>query len=136
MDVTSKDIWEQEVKPVIDNICESIEEDAILIQTLETLVNHVNSDISNGTSFAFRIEPILKVTGHKQYPDRFKSKEDIKLIADFNEKLSTLLKIAKYEDSQKKEDAAEEVRHERLPNASDTEKEKLYSTPEKIRERL
>jgi hypothetical protein len=135
LQTNSFEIWENEVEPFIsDKVIKECRTDEILVSTLEKLVNSVNSDILEKKNFAFRLEPIVKVLTSPSYYVNGAMKrafpEEIKTVKELTEKLSSLLKVAKYDLSKQPQVEEPKTGRERLPNPTDADVRDLYKPME------
>lgn len=135
LETSAQQIWEKEVKPFVTQVYWNFKADEILVRELESLINHIDTDITAGRSFTARIEQVTKVINNPRYYDRFRNPADEQTVKELAEKLRTLIQVARYEDrGRDKAGEAPKVK-ERLPNIAPEEAKDLYSTPEVVKPR-
>lgn len=116
MNTDSAKLWEEEVRDYVEKTYRKVVSDPILTETLEGLLNHVDSDIMTNQGFGFRIEPLSKVLSSNHYYTRFHSVEESDIVKELSEKVNTLLKLCKYDERRAKPKEVKVEEKKRLPN--------------------
>lgn len=129
-DISSVDMWEKELRPLSEKVMLEVKGDEILTLTLESLINHVDSDIINDRNFAFRFEPVLKVISKENYVDRFRYEAEIKAVKELAEIMSATHKVAQHELKAQKPVVEEaQTGRPRLENGPTDVYKELYGQP-------
>jgi hypothetical protein len=141
LNITAKELWEKEIQDyIVNEIIHKYRTDEILIETLKKLVNNVNSDIVRNQDFSFRIKPITDVLSSNNYYLNGALKkafpEEIKAVHMLSEKLTSLYKIANYEESHKDKVEEPEIKPNRLPNPQEAHVEDLYKPTNNSRKEM
>ena len=132
-DMQCIDIWKNDVEPLLIKVKRTITFDSALTQTIEEILNKVDSDIFYKKDFSDRLTGIIGVLSSQQYilyAERNLYKEEYNLLMQLSQELNKLFKIAKHEYKFLEEEEVETLRKERIPNQK-VSTEDIYA-PSKI----
>lgn len=113
------DIWKNDVEPLLIKVKRTITFDSALTQTIEEILNKVDSDILYKKDFSNRFTGIIGVLSSQQYilyAEKNLYKEDYNLLMQLSQELNKLFKIANHEYKFLEEEEKEPLRKERIPN--------------------
>ena len=113
------DIWKNDVEPLLIKVKKTITFDSALTQTIEEILNKVDSDILYKKDFSNRFTGIIGVLSSQQYilyAEKNLYKEDYNLLMQLSQELNKLFKIANHEYKYLEEEEKEPLRKERIPN--------------------
>lgn len=131
-------LWEEDVKPLLVRIKRTITFDSALTQTIEEILNRVDSDIAHNTDFSQRFTGIIGVLSSPQYilyAEKSLSKEDFNSLTKLSQELNKIYKIANHEYKYVEEVEETQDTKERYPNPPVTTEE-LYAPGKTLRKRI